>query len=118
MAITHQVSNHGPFIKVKDNVKNKLNNQFVATFFFNTQRMAENLCTEGPGGPADPGASNRYMAVILEYDKLRNKTAGKNPYPGSAGFPLVPRGLSVDYRLLSVNSMPLLRSKGFKTPGV
>ena len=31
------------FIKVKDNVKNKPNNQFAATFIFNTKRMAENL---------------------------------------------------------------------------
>ena len=34
------------FLKVKDNVKNKLNNQFAATFiFFNTKRMADKLRT-------------------------------------------------------------------------
>ena len=54
MSITHQihVSNHGHFIKVKDNVKNKLNNQLAATFIFFQYKTYGGKITyrQGPGG--------------------------------------------------------------------
>ena len=50
------------FLKVKDIVKNKLNNQLAATFiFFNTKRMAEKLRTvkdRWGGGLAGPQCLN------------------------------------------------------------